>query len=133
MREVQSLRLAPISRTKPVAAKPAWGNPQRFLVVGLVLVLLAAITAIILDRQFPTRFAGLPSPETERQFVRSLPTVDTIRYFRQGILPGIEIHEHSGRESRRNMVYLGLTALAGVGAIGLILVGVGVAGIVRRR
>ena len=31
------------------------------------------------------------------------------------------------------MVYLGMAALAGLGAIGLILAGVGVAGIVRRR
>ena len=75
----------------------------------------------------------MPSPQEEREFVKSLTTVKTFQYFRQGILPGIEIREQPGRESRRKMVYLGMAALAGVGAIGMILAGVGIAGIVRRR
>ena len=97
MREVQSLRPAPASSTTPAATKPAWGNPQRFLVAGLVVFLLAAIAAVILYIQFPTHFAGLPSPEAERQRVKSMSTLETMRYFHQWILPGIEI-SRAGRD-----------------------------------
>ncbi len=130
MREVRSLR--PTSDTTLAAMKPAWGTPQRFCVAGSVVFVLATIAAVILYRQFPAPFVGLPSPQAERQFVQSLPTLETIRYFRLRILPGIDIAEPAGSQRQRGMVNLGLAALAGLGAIGLILTGVGLAGIVRR-
>jgi len=133
MREVRCLRPAPASETTPADTKPAWGNSQRFLVAGLVVVLLAAVAAIILYRQSPTYFVGLPSPEAERQFVERLPILATLQYFHQRILPGIDIPEPAWVQSKRSMVSLGMATLSGVGAIGLILLGVGVAGIVRRR
>jgi hypothetical protein len=132
MREVQDLRQAPVAA--PAAPKPAWGNPQRFLAVGLVVFLLAAIAAVIVQGQIPVQhLVGFRSPEAERQWVKGLSLVDSIQYFQQRILPGIEIPEQSGSQSQRSMVYLGLAALAGLAAVGLILAAVGVAGIVRRR
>jgi hypothetical protein len=131
MREVQGLR--PAAGAMPAAAQPAWGNPQRFLVAGLAVFLLAAIAAIILYRQLPPRLAGLPSPEEGRELVKGLPPVDTIRFFRTRIKPGIEIREPPEFQRRRSRVYLGLAATAVVGTIGLILVTVGVAGVIRRR
>ncbi len=133
MREVRSLRPANVSDIMPATAKPAWGNPQRFLVAGVTVIVLAAIAAIILDRQSPARFPGLRPPEAQREFVKKLSLLHTVLYFRQVILPGIEISEAPGRENARKMVSLGMAALAGVGAIGLILVGVGISGLVRRR
>jgi hypothetical protein len=100
---------------------------------GLIILLLAAISAVILYEQFPSHFVGLPSPEAERQRVKSMPLQETRLYFHRWILPGIDIFEQSGVQSRRSMVYLGMATVAGLGAIGLILVGVGAAGIVRRR
>ncbi len=134
MREIQCLHptQAP-DETTPLATKPAWGNPQRFLVAGLVVVLLAVIAAIILYHQFPTYFAGLRSPEDERKLVKSLSTLETKLYFEKWILPGIDIPEPAWVQAQRSMVSLGMAAMSGVGAIGLILLGVGVAGIVRRR
>jgi len=133
MREVQGLRPAPVSSTTPVGTETIWGNPQRFLVAGLAVFLLAALAAIILYVQFPTHFAGLPSPEAVRQHVKSMPTQETMQYFHRWILPGIEIREPPVFQNRRNMVYLGMATLAGLAAVGLILAGVGVARIVRRR
>jgi hypothetical protein len=130
MREVQDLRAA--TSTIPAAAKPAWGNPQRFLVAGLVVFLLAAIAAIILYPQLSQRRAGRASPEDVRQYVKSLPLRESIKYFHLYILPGIDSPEPPEVERKRNMVYLGMGASAAVGAIGLILAAVGVAGIVRR-
>jgi len=103
------------------------------LVVGLVIFLLAALAAVILYKQLPARFAGLPSPEAERQRVKRMSIEETRLYFQRVILPGIEVYEQSGVKGRRNEVYLGVATLAGLGAIGLILIGVGVAGIVRGR
>lgn len=100
---------------------------------GLVVFLLAAIAAVILYEQFPAHFAGLPAPEWERQRVKRMSVEDTRRYFQRWILPGIEIYEQSGIQGRRSVVFLGMATLAGLGAIGLMLAGVGVAGIVRRR
>ncbi|MGO9114100.1 MAG: hypothetical protein ACLP9L_33205 [Thermoguttaceae bacterium] len=57
----------------------------------------------------------------------------TIQYFHQWILPGIDIREFGGSESKRKMVYLGMATVAVVGAIGLILAGFGIVGVVRRR
>lgn len=131
MRAVQNLR--PASTTLPAEAKPAWGNPQRLLVAGLVIVSLAAISAVILYIQFPTHFAGLRPPEQERQFVKSLPPLETMRYFRTRILPGIELYESAEVQRKEKMVYLGMGSLAVFAAIGLSLVGVGVTGIMRRR
>ena len=98
----------------------------------MVVILLAAIAAIILYHQFPTYFAGLRPPETERQLVKSLSTLETKQYFEKWILPGIDIPEPAWIQSQRSMVSLGMMAMSGVGAIGLILLGIGVAGIVRR-
>ena len=133
MRAVQSLRPAPALTTAPARSQPEWGNPQRFLVAGLVIVLLAAIAAAILYIQFPTHFAGLRTPEQEREFVKSLPPLETMRYFRTRILPGIEIYEWAGIQRKQNIVNLGMASLAILAAIGMILVGVGITGIVRRR
>ncbi len=135
MREVQCLRTAPApaSTAMPATTKRAWGNPQRFLMAGTVLCLLAATASVILYRQFPSLFAGLRSPQAERKFVESLPTAATIQYFRQVILPGIEVREPAGVESKRSRVYLGMAGTAVLGAIGLILLVVGTVGLVRRR
>jgi hypothetical protein len=117
----------------PVATKPAWGNPQRFLVAGVVLFVLAAIAADILYRQFPSLYPGLRSPQAEEQYVKSLSTLETMKYFRMQILPGIEIYQPAEIQNKRARVYLLMAAVAGLGAIGLILATVGVVGIVRRR
>ena len=132
MREIRSLRAAMASAALP-AAKPAWGNPQRLLVAGFVVLLLAAIAAAILYGQFPRHFARFRSPQSEQQFVKSLPTLETMRYFHQRLLPGLESSEEVGSQSKRSIVYLGMIMLAGLGAIGLILVAAGITGIVRRR
>ncbi len=133
LREVQRLRPAPDSSKTSTAAEPAWGNPQRFLAAGLVLVALAGIAAVILDTQFPAHFGGLPSPEAERQHVKSLSTLQTMEYLHARLLPGIDYYERAAVQSRRTAVYLGMAALAGLGVIGLLLVAVGIAGIVRGR
>ncbi len=133
MREIRALRTATDSRATPVQAKSAWGNPQRFLVIGIVIVLLAAAGAAIVYRQIPTHFFGVRSAEAERQFVKSLGVGRAIIYFHQQIRPGIDAPQEEVVRSERNKVYLGLAPFAGVGAIGLILAGVGVAGIVRPR
>ena len=133
MREVQNLRPGPIADAMPAAREGAWGKPQRFIATGLVVVLLAAIAAAILYNQFPTHFAGMRSPEAERQFVKRLSTRQTKEYFHRWILPGINVYEQSEVQGKRSEVYIGMGILAGVGAIGLILVGIGIAGIARRR
>ena len=134
MREVQrGLRPAPLSDMTPAAMNPAWGNSQRFLAAGLVLFLLAAIAAVLLYNQFPTHFAGLPTPEAERQRVSRMSPEGARRYFHQSVVPGIRLYERPETQSRRSMVYLGMATFAGLGAVGLILVGIGVSGIIRRQ
>jgi hypothetical protein len=95
--------------------------------------MLSAIAAIILCRQLPAPFAGLLLPQAEEHRVMSMSTLEVRQYFHQWILPGIEIPQRAGVESQRSIAYLGMAALAGVGTIGLILAGVGLAGIVRRH
>ncbi len=132
LREVKNLRPAPASDSLATAARPAWGNPQRFLAAGLVVVLLAGIAAIILNAQYPAHFRGLPDPEAERQYIEGLSTLKTMEYFHTRLLPGIDYYERAEVQSRRSTVYLGMAALAGLGLIGLVLVAVGIVGIVRR-
>jgi hypothetical protein len=57
----------------------------------------------------------------------------TLAYFRAQIQPGIDIYPPAAIQDNRNRVYLLMATVAGLGAVGLILAGVGVAGIVRRR
>lgn len=133
MREVQRLRPAPAVGISSTATKSAWENPQRLLVTGLVLLLLAAIAAVILYGQFPAQFAGLPAPEAERQRVESMSILERMRYFHQRILPGIELREPPMFQSKRNMLNFAMTTLGGLAVIGVILAGIGIAGIVRRR
>ena len=127
MREVRALRPTVDAPATPGRARPAWGNPQRLLVVGIVVLLLAAAGAAIEYRQLPTHFRGLRSPEAERQFVKGLGVGPTIIYYYQRIRPGIDAPQEEFVRSERNKVYLALTPFAGVGAIGLILAGVGIA------
>lgn len=133
LREIQFLSLAPASDATSGAAQFAWGNPQRFLAAGLVVVLLAVIAAVILYTQFPGHFRGLPSPEVESQHVKGMSTLQTMDYFHRRILPGIDYFERADVQGRRDMVYLGMAALAGLALVGVVLVAVGIAGIVRRR
>ena len=135
MREIQRLRSVPSEVHDSATIHPAvnmnWGNPQRFLVAGLVILVLAAVAAIILYRQLPTRVVA--APEEVRQYLRSLPTEDTIQFFHRRLLPGIEMREQGEFESSRGKIYLGLAALAAFGAIGLLLAAIGFAGIARKR
>jgi len=133
MRDIRSLRPAATASTTPAVSKPAWGNSQRFLVVGLVVFLLAAIAAVILFEQVPAHFSGLPSPDAMRQTIKRMSIEESRWFFHHRILPGIEVYEQPAIQSKRSMVYLGMATLASLGAIGLIVAGVGVAGIVRRR
>ena len=133
MREIQSLRPAPLSVRRLRPARPAWGNPQRFLVAGLVVFLLAAIAAVILYRQIPTA----TSPDFDRRRPRGSGSracrpMETIQYFHRGFCRGSRSPSRPELQSQRSMVYLGMAAWP-LGAVGLILAAVGVAGIVRRR
>lgn len=134
MREIQNLHPASIPfPTTTATAKPAWGNPQRFLVVGLMVFVLAVIVAIVLYRQIPPRFAGIPSPEAEREIIKHLSLVQKMLFFHHSILPGIEIPQQAQARSESTGLYLGLAAMAGLGAIGLIFAGIGAAKLGRRR
>jgi hypothetical protein len=133
MREVQSLHRAPTSEVQLGETRVGWGIPQRFIVTGLTVIFLAATAAVILYIQFPAHFSRLPSADAVRQRVKAMSTLSTIVFFHQRILSGIDIREQAGNESRRKMVYLGMGALAVFGTVGLILVGVGLADLARRR
>ena len=61
---------------------------------------------------------------------RAYPTLETMRYFHGRILPGIELRESAEVKNQRSRVYLGMATLAGLAAIGAILMVVGIAGIV---
>ena len=113
----------------PAAEKPAWGNAE-ISRGGPGSVLAGSDSAVILYTQFPAHFAGIASPEKVRQHVKGLSPQGTRQYFHQWILPGIDIPEQAVVQSKRSSVYLGMAALACLGAIGSILAGVGVAGIV---
>ena len=94
---------------------------------GLAVFLLASITAVILYLQFPPHFAGLAPPEVVRERVKQMSTQETRVYFHQLIEPGIELREGTVVERNRSMAYLGMDGAVGVGVIGLILMGVGLA------
>jgi hypothetical protein len=98
-----------------------------------VICLLAVLAAVIICRQLPTRMGGLPTPEEMRQRIGHLSPQQTRQFFHEVLLPGIEFREQADFQSHRTIVYLGLGTAAAFGAIGLILVASGVAGIVRRR
>jgi hypothetical protein len=136
MREIQRLRPAStgLSSAAPSAAENRnWGNSQRLLVAGGLVCLLAVIAAVIVYRQLPARMGGLPTPEEMRQRIGQLSPQQTRQFFHEVLLPGIEFREQAEFQSHRTIVYLGLGTAAAFGAIGLILVGSGVMGMVRRR
>jgi hypothetical protein len=127
LRDIRNLRPALPADATPAAARPGWGNSQRFLVAGLAVLLLAALAAAILYEQFPPHFAGLPSPEAVRERIKQMSLQDTRAYFHRAIEPGIEISEGPVVDRERSMADLGMAAVGGVAAVGLILVGIGVA------
>ena len=136
MRDILGLRPAPAAETALGATRSDWGNPQRFLVAGLAVLLLSAIAASILYLQFPAHFPGIRSPEEVRQRIKQMSIQETRIYFHRWIEPGIEISEGTAVDSKRGMAYFGMVAAGAVAAIGLILIGIGLAlraGTRRRR
>jgi hypothetical protein len=135
LREIQRLRPAPTSEEERsdirAGENSGWGNPQRFLVAGAFLCVLAAIAAVIIYRQLPTR--QIAGPEQVRAYLLKLPTQETRRFFHERLLPGIDLRDAPEIESAHNKAYLGLGALGAVGAIGAILVAIGCSRMVRRR
>jgi hypothetical protein len=129
LREMQGLRR--VSLTRPsAAAQSGWGNSQRFLVAGTIIFVLAAVAAVTIYWQIPTRYK---SAEEIRQMVGRKTTWQTVQYFHGELLPGIELREREIYEAPREQALIGVAALAGLGAIGLILAAVGVVGLARKR
>jgi hypothetical protein len=134
IREIQNLRRGTVPEGPATPkSRPAWDNSQRLLAAGLLLIVLAAGVVGILYLQLPARYGGRFSPEAEARGVQRLSTAASIMYFRRVIEPGIEITEQADVQSDRSRVLIGMSSASVFAAIGLILMGIGIAGRFRPK
>jgi hypothetical protein len=126
MTEIRALRPA-VEASATAKPKTSWGNSQRLLAAGLLLVLLATLAEGLLFSQFPSERAVRAWLGEEEKYVRTLSPWATVAAFRQQIQHGVEMPQAAGIQTRRQMVYIGMGFVAVLGGIGLLLTGVGVA------
>jgi hypothetical protein len=131
LRGIQGLRRSPASGARQSAEKPAWGNPQRFLVVGMLIFVLATLAAGIVYWQTPP--ARYKTPSEIREMVGKKTTLQRIQYFHDNLLSGIELREREELQAPHERAMLGEVVLGGIGAIGVVLAVVGGVGLVRKR
>jgi hypothetical protein len=130
-------RLPPAARPaeRPAAAgQSKWGVPQRLLSAGLVVLLLSSILAAVLaygQYSYDQYIAG--RIQQQRNAVRGLKPWESILFYRKQLAPGIDTVGESFFGQQRQRLAVGLVIAIAAGAIGAVLAGAGIVGIVRKR
>jgi hypothetical protein len=130
MGEIRRLRPA---EKAAAAAKSQWGSPQRFLLVGSILILLAGIAAAVLWRQYPSQRSIETWIQRQQTGVRGLKPWDAIQYYRRSLAPGVEIPDAPNFQRRREILTVGLIVLGVGGTFGAVLAGIGIVGLMQAR
>src|SRR5690349_11502497 len=82
-------RLHPAAQAVATVASK-WEGPQRFLVIGLLLIVVAAVAAAVLFWQYPSEQRIATQIERYRRDVQALKPWEAIQFYRRYLAPGIE-------------------------------------------
>ena len=83
-------RLPRTAETAKAARPPAqWGDPQRYLLAGLILIFIAVIAAAIIYRQYPTEAAITGWFEHQKAMFQGYKPWDALQYYRRQLVPGV--------------------------------------------
>ena len=127
-------RLRPAEGPEAISAESKWGIPQRFLVVGIILVLLAGIVVAVLGSlQYSDNQRFSAAIERQRDAVLHLPPWVAIQLYRYSIAPGIETTLEERFQGSREKMAVGMVIAGLTGMLGAVFATVGVVGLSRRK
>ncbi len=121
-------RLQPAGTTA-AATVPKWGGPQRFLLAGVVLLVIAGVAAAVfygLSYSAHQRMSAYI--EQQREIARHRKAWESLQYFRYQLAPGIDALDFANYRRYLETLAIG-KVLAGIAAAaGAVLAGIGIAG-----
>ena len=127
-------RLRPAESTEAIAAESKWGIPQRFLALGIGLLLLAVTVAAVLGSlQYADHQDFLAKTRLRREAALHLPPWTAIQIYRYQIAPGIETTLEERFQGSREKMAVGMVIAALTGMFGLVFAAVGVVGLSRKK
>jgi hypothetical protein len=135
MREIRRLQPAEAiaARDATPGEKTPWGKSQRLLLVGTVVIVLAAILAMVLfygQYRLDQRIAH--AIHNRREHVRTLKLFETLQWYRRNVAPGFDTADESPFQRDREVLFVGEMVAAIAAAAGIVLVGIGIAGLRKR-
>jgi succinate dehydrogenase hydrophobic anchor subunit len=127
-------RLRPAESPTTAVTETKWGSPQRFLVLGITLIVLAAIVAAVLGyMQYTTDIAVAEWIQAQRDYVHRLRPWGAIQWYRSHLVPGIESVLDERFQGRREMMGVGIVIAGLTGIAGVVFAVVGVVGLSGRK
>jgi len=121
-------RLQPAG-TAVAATVSKWGGPQRFLLAGLVLLVIAGVAAAVFyGLSYSAHQRMTAYIEQQREVARHRKAWESLQYFRYQLSPGIDALDFANYQRYLETLAIG-KVLAGIAAAaGAVLAGVGIAG-----
>jgi hypothetical protein len=133
MGEIRRLRLAERQGAATVA-EPKWGVPQRFLLLGIALILSATVIVGVLGyQQYTANQTFELAVQRQREAVRHLPPWAALQFYRGRIAPGIESPLEERLQGRNEMMAVGMIIAGLMGSAGVVFAAIGVVGLSRRK
>jgi hypothetical protein len=132
--EIRRLRPAEKSQAPTVSrAGSSWGAPERLLLLGIVLVVIAVASASVLAWQYPSQKAIEAYIQQRHAFVQSLGPWDSLQLYRRKLAPGVDAPNWPNFYGGREILAIGLAIIGILGAAGVVLVVLGAVGLSRKK
>jgi hypothetical protein len=111
-----------------------WGIPQRFLLVGMTLIVVACVIVSVLAYLRHSEYQDfMTRVERQRNAALHLPPWPAIQAFRIRFASGIETPMDDWFEGQRQRMAVGTVIAGSAGILGVILTAVGIIGLSRRK
>ncbi len=135
LREIRQLPRA-VDESPPAARREvAWGARQRLLMAGTIVVVIAVVLALLIAQLRPSAPYSVAKPELMAAKVRASSLVDSVRFYHRYLEPGLErgiSPEEQDYARKREQFQIGMVVLGVLGAFGLALMLLGIAGVGSR-
>jgi hypothetical protein len=135
MGEIRRLPTAGVSASQPkIVVKSKWGGAQRLVAAGVVVLALAGILTVVLayDQHTFNKMVD-EAIRQQRESVRLKGTWESLIHFRSQLAPGIDLPIAAQFTEQRQRLAVDMVIAIVLGTIGIILVGIGIAALTRKR
>ncbi len=133
MGEIRRLRPAEKSNVGTMP-EPKWGIPQRFVVLGLALILLAGVIMAVLGyMQYSDSQWFAAQVQRQRNAVLHLRPWAAIQIYRGLAATGIETTLEERLQGSREKMAVGMVIAAATGLFGAVFAAAGIVGLIRKK